>query len=555
MTTKILQLHLRVCALGLCIVLGLSAAGNDEQAAVPGTAAAATAATVPAATSAASATPAQMEIELLRAQIALQQQQIDQLRAILNTQQKHLETLAAGVAPENRQNEKPQIASLSPAPGVLSVLRNRSALLLPTPPPADYTPQIAPGLALQPATMAATGASMAAAIAPVKQNHPTPHSHEQEHAEVRQPKKWYEKYSFRGYMQMRHNRLVQTNNELICQQCDSSTGNNNNFLIRRARFVLSGEVTDQISVYFQPDFAVTNTNLHFAQVRDLYFDIALDKKKEFRFRVGLSKVPYTFENLQSSQNRLLLDRNDATNSSFANERDLGVFFYWAPAHIRARFNELTTKGLKGSGDYGVLGTGMYNGQILNSPEQNNDLHYSWRATYPWKLQNGQFIEASVQAYTGKYTVATRTAATRGNPGFRYDDRRVAASLIIYPQPFGMQAEYNYGTGPEYNRVARFIDQKALSGGYVQFMYMRRWSNGNILTPFYRYTNYAGGKKQEIDARHYIVRDHELGIEWQPNHYLEIVTQYARGFRIFEDAARPNWRQTGHQLRVQLQVNY
>ena len=94
-----------------------------------------------------------------------------------------------------------------------------------------------------------------------------------------------------------------------------------------------------------------------------------DAAKEYRFRVGQSKVPYGFENLQSSQNRLALDRADPLNSAVANERDLGVFFYWAPEEIRKRLSALVSSGLKGSGDYGVLGLGTYNGQTANRPER------------------------------------------------------------------------------------------------------------------------------------------------------------------------------------------
>jgi hypothetical protein len=83
---------------------------------------------------------------------------------------------------------------------------------------------------------------------------------------------------------------------------------------------------------------------------------------KFRLRVGQSKVPFGFENLQSSQNRLTLDRNDALNSAVANERDLGAFFYWAPSKIRERFAMLVKDGYKGSGDYGVFAFGVYNGQ-------------------------------------------------------------------------------------------------------------------------------------------------------------------------------------------------
>jgi hypothetical protein len=39
---------------------------------------------------------------------------------------------------------------------------------------------------------------------------------------------------------------------------------------------------------------------------------------------------------------------------------------------------------------------------MNRPEKNNDLHRVIRVTYPWKLASGQFVEASLQAYKGKY---------------------------------------------------------------------------------------------------------------------------------------------------------
>jgi phosphate-selective porin len=65
-------------------------------------------------------------------------------------------------------------------------------------------------------------------------------------------------------------------------------------------------------------------------------------QKKISLRVGQSKVPFGFENLQSSQNRLTLDRNDALNSAVANERDLGAFFY--ASKIRERFAMLVKDG-------------------------------------------------------------------------------------------------------------------------------------------------------------------------------------------------------------------
>lgn len=509
-------------------------------------------------TPAAETAPAQSEVELLRKQIALQQQQIELLRSTLETQQKQIDQLAGSETAVAKQSETVVAQQTAPLTGYTSDTERVEVASLSLGVPGMRFPARGQLIAPLPATIYQIPPSSPSVITPVVAQAPArivPATQEHEHAEVRQPKHWYEKYSIRGYVQLRHNRLVQTNDNLICDQCDSSTANNNNFIFRRARLILSGDVSDRISMYFQPDFAVTNGDRNFAQLRDLYFDIAVDKKKEFRFRIGQSKIPFSFENLQSSQNRITLDRSDPVNSSFANERDIGVFFYYAPVHIRARFAELTSSGLKGSGDYGMLGVGTFNGQILNRQELNNDLHYAYRATYPWKLRNGQFIETSVAAYHGKYTVGTRSTATRCvTSDCRYDEWRAVTSLIIYPQPFGLQMEYNFGEGPEYNRRTRFIDNNSLSGGYILASYMKRW-NGMIFTPFYRFSNYAGGKKQELDARHTIVRDHEFGLEYQMNQFLEFTLQGAKGYRIFEDGARPNWEQSGYQLRLQIQVNY
>ncbi len=195
-------------------------------------------------------------------------------------------------------------------------------------------------------------------------------------------------------------------------------------------------------------------------------------------RLGISKVPYGFENMQSSSNRLALDRDDSINSALVNERDFGAFFYWAPAKIRTRLATLSstgTAGLKRSGDYGVLAFGVFNGRTDNRPEANNNMHMVARAAYPWQLKNGQYIEAGIQAYSGRYTVSAdqRTASTRGPADFTFVDRRAAASFILYPQPWGIQAEYNLGKGPQFNPTTRTIDTRALQGGYAQLSYMKR----------------------------------------------------------------------------------
>jgi hypothetical protein len=372
--------------------------------------------------------------------------------------------------------------------------------------------------------------------------------------EKKSGKEWYDKISLRGYVQLRYNRFFENNGDLKCEQCDKSLGTNGGVFARRARLVFSGDVHERVYLYIQPDFATdaSATSLHFTQLRDLYADLAFDQAKEFRARIGQSKVPFGFENLQSSQNRLALDRNDPLNSALSNERDIGVFLYWAPAHIRKRFSHLVSSGLKGSGDYGVVGVGAYNGQTANRPEANDSAHVVGRVTWPWELPGGQFVETGVQGYFGRYVVPNRTAGVLMDAEYR--DRRAAVSLVVYPQPLGFQAEYNWGVGPEYNAPANAIRDRQLRGGYAQTMYMAK-VGGHVLIPFVRAQFYEGGKKHEQDARRYITRQAEAGVEWQPHKSFELVALYSLEDRSFEDRATRGTREKGGRMRLQAQVNF
>jgi hypothetical protein len=370
-------------------------------------------------------------------------------------------------------------------------------------------------------------------------------------------KKWYESISIRGYSQVRYNRLLETNPDLNCEQCDRSWGNNGGFFLRRMRVIIFGQISKQVYVYIQPDFASSPSSdrLHFTQLRDAYFDVGLDKDNRFRFRVGQSKVPFGFENMQSSQNRLPLDRNDALNSAVSNERDFGLFFYWAPKKIRKTFSELVSKGLKGSGDYGVFGVGLYNGQTANNPELNNNLHTVARISYPISIGN-QIIEPGIQAYTGKFVLTKSNLSTNVKyvKDLNYLDERIAASFVLYPQPFGIQAEYNIGRGPEFNKQTDSIELRRLKGGYITMSYKKEIGKQTII-PFARMQYYDGGKKHEKDARSYTVNEYEIGVEWQPVKTFELVVMYTMSERRFEDFSKQNNLQKGNLLRIQAQVNF
>ena len=381
-----------------------------------------------------------------------------------------------------------------------------------------------------------------------------------------QKEHWYDKISLRGYVQFRYNGLLSTNDLVSCEQCDKSWGttstapdaqSNNGFFIRRARLIFSGQITENLYFYFQPDFASSPATgvLNFGQLRDAYFDLSFDSKREYRIRVGQSKVPYGYENLQSSQNRLSLDRNDALNSGMLNERDLGVFFYWAPSKIRERYAMLVRDGYKGSGDYGVFAFGVYNGQTANKVEGNRDLHVVSRVAYPFVV-GSQIIEPALQAYTGKWAFSNElsTGVTTPDPQ-KTIDQRVGASFVVFPKPFGLQTEYNIGRGPQYDKITNTVQVEDLQGGYVLLNYKLDLAKNKYVYPFAKFQYYEGGKKYEKDARSYVVRDYEFGIEWQPYKFVELTAEYVISDRTFEDSAKPNNRQQGNLLRLQAQFSF
>lgn len=388
--------------------------------------------------------------------------------------------------------------------------------------------------------------------------------------------RWAENLQLRGYLQTRYTELLD-GDEGVNLWSDRSVGDENslggadkNYLIRRARLVLQGDVGERLSIYLQSDFASTSgTTNHLLQMRDAYGDFYIDKERVHRLRVGQSKIPFGFENLQSSSNRLAPDRNDALNSAVRDERDIGVFYYYTPANVQSLFAEINSAGLKHSGNYGMFGLGLYNGQGANRGDRNDNQHVVARLSYPWKFANGQYFEAGVQAYSGKYVPSTGTYRTANNTSltpivssddqFGFDDERVGISAIWYPQPFGIQAEWNWGRSPQLNLATNTIAEEDLEGGYIQAMYKTTNELGTFL-PFVKWQYYDGANKGETNAPANDVNDIELGVEWQIAREVELTAVYhmmdrtnlVTGNRL----DRPDYANFNTDaLRLQLQYNY
>ncbi|MEN2748334.1 porin [Sphingomonas sp. T9W2] len=421
-----------------------------------------------------------------------------------------------------------------------AVIAEMKAAQAAAPPPAVAT---APA-PVAPAPVAPVPAQVAAAPAPAK--------------------RWYDRIRIRGYTQLRLNEIIAGDRTAPAGAArlrsvhDSGIGDDTGFTFRRIRLILQGDLGDRVSFYLQPDFATAVTGQSvgerregFLQLRDAYFDAFLDKDKRFRLRFGQSKVPFGWENMQSSSNRLTLDRSDAINSGVPSERDIGVVAYYTPTHVDDIWERLTEDGQKLFGNYGALGVGIYNGQGINREEANDAVMAVALATWPFEIGGGRVLEVGGSAYTNRVQPEIRTG---GVSPVAFADDRIGLHAILYPQPFGFQAEWNWGRGPEYDPVLRGITTKALHGGYVQGTARVRQSPVGPFMPYVRWQTYRGGWKAAVNAPRLETDEIELGIEFQPVPALEWTIAYARMERAEADERRLG-RAEGDVFRTQLQLNY
>ncbi len=388
-------------------------------------------------------------------------------------------------------------------------------------------------------------------------------------------KPWYDRMTVRGYTQLRFGRFltVSPSGSYPTLLGDRSlTNETGTFSVRRARLILAEDVSDHLFFYFQTDFAnnpADDPGTLFGQVRDLYADIFVDTTKIHRFRVGQSKIPYGWEEMQSSGNRIPLDRSDGIDSGDnPNQRDLGVFYYWTPEEKQALLRDLVEGGLKGSGNYGIFGLGVYNGQGGSELDLNRSLHTVARFTWPFRLASGQVVEMSVQGYTGKFVVdgavinpnggAAAVPAGTGYSGLQ--EQHLAGTFVWYPQPFGLQAEWNVGRGPGLNDSQTAVEVRGLEGGYVMAIYKLDTPRNGIFFPFTRYQHYRGGYRSIANAPYGTHDELSVGVEWQIRKELELVTEYGYVNGISLDALNQPGAVSyqdfqAQMLRFQMQINY
>lgn len=378
-----------------------------------------------------------------------------------------------------------------------------------------------------------------------------------------------ERVRLRGYTQVRYNAPLSGDFDAPAGQSrlrsvhDAAISEDAGFSLRRVRLVLQGQINDRLELYLQEDFGTAVNNQSsterresFGQLRDAYVDI-FDPSRRFRLRVGQSKVPFGWENLQSSSNRVPLDRSDAINSAIPGERDLGVVGYYTPRQVQAVWDRLEKGGQKLFGNYGAFGLALYNGQGVNRTERNNSLMTVAMGTWPFELDGlgpafrGQVLELGGSAMINDFRPEVRSG---GVSEADYDDRRVALHAVLYPQPFGVQAEWTTGRAPQFDTAANAIAGHRLNGGYVQMMYDLGETPVGRVIPYGRWQTYDGGWKASVNAPRLQTDELELGVEWRFLGNIELTVAYANMKRREADERRAGQAE-GDLIRTQLQFTY
>ena len=278
-------------------------------------------------------------------------------------------------------------------------------------------------------------------------------------------KHWYDTTKISGYAQGRW---------LYYPDADEDEADNE-FSVRRARIKVAAKPADDVKVQIQADFGEGD-----ATIKDAWLQKYFGSESTSSIRIGQQKLPFGFETPQSSSRRLPLERNWVARRTISGERDTGITYFYTAPEDKDLFGHAKSE-LFGTGDYGNIAIGVYNGQGIGADveEVNSDKHIVLRACKPLMVGLGggeekdQYVEFGASYFAGDYF------STKAETEF--SENLFGVHAYLAPQPFGLQAEY-------YNGETEGHD---IDGWYAMGIYSPEEGDGTL---FVRYDDMNGWRK-------------------------------------------------------------
>jgi len=240
------------------------------------------------------------------------------------------------------------------------------------------------------------------------------------------------KITIAGYTQVRYQALEET-------------GKIDGFDIRRARLDVKGTISPYWSYRVQFDLAGT------PKLIDAYAELKLNDY--FNFTIGQAKIPFSLENMTSSNKLELIDRSQAVEALVARGKDVGGNQNGRDLGIQVGGTILKVK------DRPVLDyrLGVYNGSGINVADANEKKDFATRLI----VHPVVGLDISAALYNGsRFAPEVKTGTVVTTPSKNVDRNRYGFDLNYDLKNLAIRGEYVHGTDDVTDREGYYIQ-----GGY------------------------------------------------------------------------------------------
>ena len=225
------------------------------------------------------------------------------------------------------------------------------------------------------------------------------------------------KITIAGYTQVRYQALEET-------------GKIDGFDIRRARLDVKGVISPYWSYRVQFDLAGT------PKLIDAYAELKLNDY--FNFTIGQAKIPFSLENLTSSNKLELIDRSQAVEALVARGKDVGGNQNGRDIGIQLGGTILKLKD-RPVVDYRL---GVYNGSGINTTDTNEKKDFATRLI----VHPIVGLDISAALYNGsRFVPEVKTGTVVTSPAKNVDRNRYGFDLNYDLKDLAIRGEYIHGT--------------------------------------------------------------------------------------------------------------